>query len=129
MLATLFATVSLSLALPSGLLSAVCYVESAHQTSAFNRHDGGSASIGVCQVKEATARLMGFQGLRKELADPYLNVYFAGLYLRYQLDRYQWDSRLSVSAYNAGTAKLDNKGKPRNHVYVSKVFTAWGQGR
>lgn len=109
--------------LPPGLISAICFTESTHNVSAINPHDGNSKSIGVCQVKLATARLVGYKGSEKKLLDPALNIYYSAKYLKKQLDRYSGDVPKAVSAYNAGTYRESNQG------YVKKVFTAWAEGR
>lgn len=79
--------------------------------------------MGVCQIKLQTARLVGYTGKEKDLLDPGLNIYYAGKYLKKQLDRYKGDIPKAVSAYNAGTYRTSNE------AYVDKVFTAWMEGR
>lgn len=128
-LALIFMSVSQSLSLPPGLLSSLCYVESHHKVQAVNLNDGGSASVGVCQIKPATARVLGFRGSDTLLSRPNVNVYYAGLYLKYQLDRYNGDVEKGVSAYNAGTHRVNAKGETKNRKYVHKVLVAWEEGR
>lgn len=128
-LAALFLTVSQTLSLPPGLLSAVCYVESGHRTTAMNQSDGGSPSVGLCQIKAATARGMGYRGTDMVLAKPGVNAYWAGKYLRYQLDRYNGDVLKALSAYNAGTHRVNAKGEIMNRKYVAKVVNAWSESR
>lgn len=122
-----FVATSQSLGLPPGLLSAVCYVESKHNPTAYAHKDGKTSSFGLCQVKEATARILGFKGPVNKLQDPRTNIYFAGKYLQYQLIRYSGDVRKSVSAYNAGTHRVTPEGRTRNVSYVSNVFKAWAE--
>ncbi len=114
--------------LPPGLLSAVCWVESTHNPIALNVEDGGSPSRGVCQVKESTARHLGFTGPAHKLMDPSENTHYAAKYLRLQLDRYG-DTLQAVAAYNAGSYRADKNGHPRNRAYVRKVFKAWAEGK
>lgn len=111
--------------LPPGLLSAICWVESHHNFAAINRNDGGSASHGVCQIKLETAALLGFEGDEVELSKPKINIYYAGKYLRWQLDRYDTNIPKSVAAYNAGTYHENDQGLISNRRYVTKVFDAW----
>lgn len=122
-LALLFASTSYNLGLPPGLLSAICWVESNHAPSATHLDDNGSDSIGLCQLKLSTARFMGYHGNSQGLFNPVTNVYYAGLYLRRNLRRYDANPVAAISAYNAGRAKVR-----ANRRYVSKVMLAW-EGR
>lgn len=115
--------------LPGGLLSAVCYTESTHDIRAIRMDDGGASSIGLCQVQLRTANGLGFKGTAEQLQDPITNTFYAGLYLRNQINRYNGDLRKGVSAYNRGSYKLDEKGQATNALYVQKVFKAWDEGR
>lgn len=99
------------------LLSAVCWVESSH-TNVINYNDFGSPSIGICQIKNNTAKQMGFKNAR--LINPSVNVQVAAKYLRYQLDRYKSINH-AVAAYNSGSVKY--KGNEFvNKKYVRKVL-------
>lgn len=116
--------------LPPGLLQAVCKIESKYIVEAVNLDDNGSPSIGLCQVKEATARFMGYSGPMDVLqTDAYTNAFYAAKYMRYQLNRYHNDQQCSVAAYNAGRCNKDENGHIRNAMYVKKVFQAWYEGR
>jgi soluble lytic murein transglycosylase-like protein len=128
-LALIFATVTTTLHLPQGLLSAVCYVESAHKPQALNPNDGGEDSIGLCQIKLSTAKMLGFKGTAKELHDPFVNAYYAGRYLKKQLERYDNFIPHAVAAYNAGKLYLNSKNHVTNRKYVDKVFRSWVDGR
>lgn len=121
----MFASISATLDLPPGLLEAVCYVESKHTATAFVSNDGGSPSHGMCQIKMPTAQLVGFKGDTKKLMVPKTNIFYSGKYLHHQLVRYHGDVFKAVSAYNAGTARLNKRGLPMNRHYVEKVFAAW----
>lgn len=123
-LALLFASVTSTYHLPTGLLGAICYVESGHKVAAINHHDGGSSSLGTCQIKINTARLVGFKGTEKQLMEPANNVKYAGAYLAYQIKRYNHIPS-AVAAYNAGSLKLNSKGKIVNQKYVDLVFNKW----
>jgi len=99
------------------LLSAVCFVESTHNPKAVHINDGHGDSVGLCQVKEKTARWLGLK--KQTLWNPYVNARYAAKYLRYQLERYQDEDR-ALAAYNAGHC-------PRpgfNQKYVNKVREA-----
>ncbi len=124
-LALLFITTTAQLGLPTGLLESLCYIESTHDIHAVNHTDGGSASYGVCQVKLDTARLVGFEGTPKQLQEPKANIYYAGLYLKRNIERYGWDMEKAVAAYNAGKCRYNGKGQIKNRKYVNKVFDTW----
>lgn len=124
-----FVTVTQTFKLPPGLLSAVCFTESRHNVRAYVHNDGGSPSVGVCQLKLSTAKLVGFRGNEKDLANPTVNVYYAGAYLRRCLSRYDNDLRKGVAAYNAGAHRVDDSGRTKNWKYVSKVLVAWSKER
>ena len=125
----LFLMTSHTFNLPPGLLSSVCYVESGHEVAAIHFNDGGSDSLGICQIKEATAAFVGFKGSAASLHSPKNNVYFAGKYLHHQLIRYNGDILRAVSAYNAGSHRVNKQGLTYNRKYVSKVFKAWANNR
>jgi len=101
------------------LLSAVCWVESNHQPAAYAESDGGSPSLGLCQIKLGTARWLGFEGEASDLMEPNTNAYYAAKYLRRQYLRYgTWER--AVSAYNCGYVC-------NNTSYVNRVFSRRGQ--
>src|ERR1019366_7045477 len=93
--------------LPKGLLNSLCFVESAHNIHAVHKDDGNGDSLGVCQVKLNTARMLGFTGTQKELMSAKTNIKYAAKYLSKQLDRYDGDSTKAIAAYNSGTFKRD----------------------
>lgn len=111
-------------ALPPGLLQAVCYVESTHNVKAVRHHDGGETSLGVCQIKHSTARMLGYTGTAKQLMDLDTNAYWAAAYLRKQINRYPGELKKAVAAYNSGTYR-EVAGVAKNRKYVKKVMTAW----
>jgi soluble lytic murein transglycosylase-like protein len=127
---------------PGSLLLAIC----THESNLVNvavPHDHGSPSYGLCQIKEDTARSLGFQGVAtgalkpttiyvgamvpegkpEGLMVPATNIKYAALYLKMQLDRYDGDWCKSVAAYNSGTYIQSKKdpNKPTNYKYVKKI--------
>lgn len=124
-MALIFSTTTTNMDLPKGLLSALCYVESAHKYQAINYEDGSQDSIGVCQLHPTTARLMGFKGPDKNLMIPSINAFYAAKYLKKQLRRYSGDVRKAVAAYNSGKYIQGRDGSAVNQHYVNKVFSAW----
>lgn len=105
-----------SVQVPFELLRAICTVESGLKPEAVNQIDGPSASHGLCQVKYATAKLVGYKGDIKGLYKPLINALYAAKYLKKQLTRYKGDWIKATSAYNAG------KSRTSNMHYVGKVF-------
>lgn len=105
--------------LPPGLLPALCYIESTHHVNAVHHDDGGSDSLGICQIKLKTARTLGFKGTRLQLMDPVVNIYYAGKFLKFQIKRYN-DLHRSLTAYNRGNAR----GLKTSH-YAQKVLKEW----
>lgn len=106
---------------PGSLFLAICIHES-KLLNVVTPHDNGSPSYGLCQIKESTARMMGFKGPINKLMDPYINAKFSALYLKKQLERYNWDLCMATAAYNAGSYNPSNiPGKPRNLKYVRGV--------
>lgn len=108
--------------IPPALLVALCGVESGHR-SVTNHQDGGSPSLGVCQIKEATARMAGFSGTSQDLLKPEVNAFYAAGYLHYQLTRYGTICR-AIAAYNSGSLRL-KAGRIRNRNYVRQVLATW----
>lgn len=123
-LAMMFLTATQEFNLPEGMLSAICYVESGHRIHARHDDDGGSPSLGICEIKITTATMLGFTGTEKQLMRPKTNIHYAAKYLAYQIKRYK-DPMAAISAYNMGTYKEGENGFPRNQKYVNKVFSAW----
>lgn len=121
----IFASVTLELGLPDGLLSALCFIESSHKIHAIHLNDGKGHSLGICQIKLETARMLGYKGTEYKLhKDPKTNIFWAGKYLKKQIDRYE-DVNLGISAYNAGKARVNDRGEVLNRKYLHKVLTRW----
>jgi hypothetical protein len=106
------------------LLVAICSHESQDFTLTYNHKDGGSPSYGICQVKEATARWLGFKGKTKELMNPKVNATYAAKYLAKHADNYGEEDWCKVTAaYNAGRYNESPvyPGYPRNIKYIRLV--------
>lgn len=121
-LAALFIAATNFYNLPPGLLASLCFVESKYDINAIHHDDGGSDSLGVCQIKLETAKWIGFHGTKEELMQPVNNIGFAAGYLRIQLHRYHGDVTKAVIAYNKGNAK-----RLTTTSYQRKVFKEWRQ--
>lgn len=103
---------------PGELVRAVCKVESGLNPAAIHHSDGHSKSYGLCQIKLATARQMGYDGTVQGLMDPETNAMYAAKYLKMQKERYgNWLQ--AISAYNAGRAIISNRN------YVRQVLNEW----
>lgn len=127
--AFLFALAAQLYQLPTGYQSALCFVESSHNPAAMHKDDGRGNSVGICQIKLSTAKMLGFKGTENELKDPKTNILYSAKYLHLQSNRYRGDLRKTTGSYNAGSFKVNNQGKVINQKYIDKVFKAWGQGR
>lgn len=95
---------------------------------AVHHDDGNGDSLGICQVKLSTARVLGFKGTQNQLKNPKTNINYAAKYLSKQLTRYQDNSPMAVAAYNSGTFHPGQKFA-KNQKYVDKVFEAWSQNK
>jgi len=124
MIATIIASAKLIGITPS-LLLGLCSVESSLQ-NIVNKNDFGSASYGICQVKENTKKhvisLKKFPPCvsvfkKDQLMDISYNSCIAAKYLKYQMERYKGNVRKALSAYNAGRYVKHNK------KYVNKVLS------
>lgn len=109
---------SLEAKVPFRLLAAICSVESSLNPYQKPHDDNGSLSYGMCQIKEGTARLLGFNSKANILSNVGVNTYYAAKYLKKQLERYNGDWIVALAAYNAGSAHWHI----RNQDYVTKVL-------
>lgn len=128
-IAMMFVSVSNTFNLPPGLLSALCFAESSHRVHIMHHDDGGSDSLGICQIKLSTAKELGFSGTTDNLMRPKTNIYFAAKYLAKQFKRYHGALYKSVAAYNTGSYRPNELGLPKNAKYVNNVLTAWKEKR
>ncbi len=77
------------------------------QESAFNRNARSIVGArGLMQVMPATARSIASVS-RGKLYDPKVNIRVGTKYFRRQLDQYNGDVELTLAAYNAGFARVD----------------------
>lgn len=102
-----FNSATMNLDLPPGLLQAICTTESNGVLDPPRVNDGGSHSLGICQVKLGTARGVGFKGDENKLAKPQINIYQAGKILKYHLERCN-TYRDAIMAYNTGSCMKSN---------------------
>lgn len=119
-LTALFTVISIQFSLPTNLLHSICFVETGHDVNAIHPNDGGSDSLGVCQVKLSTAKWLGFTGDEKQLMDPEHNIHYAAKYLSYHMTRYNGHVEKAVIAYNRGNAT-----GLTTSAYQTKVFKQW----
>lgn len=101
------------------LLLAICGHESNNFTLKYNANDNGSPSHGICQVKLATARMLGFKGTAKELMNDKMNARFSAMYLKYQQNRY--------SVIDKMTDKMNDKMTDKNRDWI-KLTAAYNAG-
>jgi soluble lytic murein transglycosylase-like protein len=114
--------------LSPALLKGLCFVESNHKPNVIHRDDHssgqyhGADSIGLCQIKMATAKQVGYIGAPLGLLNPYTNALYAAKTLNRHLKRYN-NIEYAIASYNRGSLKL-KRGKPVNNSYVVKVSKA-----
>lgn len=111
--------------IPSGLLTAVCTVESNLKPHIEVAQDGigGRKSIGLCMVQERTARQFRPGISAAELYNPNTNAHVAGAYLRWQYQRYgSWDR--AVVAFNRGSSTGPSNGYSRKVMRAYKLLLA-----
>ncbi len=111
--------------IPATLLLSICSAESDLRADVVNFQDGGGDSIGICQTKESTARMLGFSGDPNLLLNRWYSAQYAAKYLRRQLRRYKGDVCSAVAAYNRGTVKRLPDGRFSNQKYVDRVMGRW----
>lgn len=141
-LTALIVATAKTVGVPASLFLAIC----THETNLNNivmPHDGGSASYSVCQIKEDTARELGFRGVASGplkqskifpgaleplgkphgLMVPSIGLFYSAKYLKKKLEQYDGDWCKATAAYNAGTYNPSKKalGKPRNFKYIKRV--------
>ena len=102
-----------------GLLYAIIAVESGGNPRAMGR----SGSIGLMQLKPATAAHYGVS----DLFDPAANIMAGARYLRDLLTRFRGDIPLALAAYNSGpSAVLAAHGIPAaSREYVNRVLAIY----
>lgn len=121
---TIITAASKKVGVSASLLYAICSYESANFTDIHVHNDGGTPSVGICMVKEGTARMLGFKGTLKELENNHeINAEYAAKYLAYQEKRYGNDWVMLAASYNSGTYNPSDTvpGCPRNLKYVNRV--------
>lgn len=128
-IAMMFVSASQTFNLPPGLLSALCFAESSHRVHITHHDDGGSDSLGICQIKLSTAKGLGFEGTRENLMRPKTNIHYAAKYLSKQFKKYHGALYKSIASYNSGTYRPNELGLPKNAKYVNNVLRAWKEQR
>lgn len=80
-----------------------------------------ATSWGLMQVMGTVARELGHNRMLTELVRPATNIRLGCRQIVKLLDRYQ-DIAMTISAYNAGSARKDENGQFMNQGYVDKVL-------
>jgi soluble lytic murein transglycosylase-like protein len=104
---------------PRNLILAIVSVESGGNPSAV----GPSGSLGLMQLKAATARQYG----ASNALDPASNIAAGARYLHALLTRYHGSVTLAVAAFNAGPRAVDNAHgvPPQSRAYVQRVMNVY----
>ena len=93
---------------------------------------GSEYSFGAMQLLRKTAEsLAGKKLTDSELLDPQINIDLGTKYVKQNLDRYNGNYTDAMAAYNAGTARknekgqyVNSKGVPNVQKYVDRITTA-----
>ena len=94
----------------------------AKHASRFTELKARATSFGPMQVMGQTARQMGFRGVfLTELTNPEVGLYCGMLYY-FQQHQKHGTIEAALSAYNAGTPRLNLQGKYQNQEYVDSVL-------
>ena len=104
---------------PPGLIGAIIVVESGGNP----RATGASGSMGLMQLKPATAARYGIT----DLYNPAANIAAGARYLRDLLARFRGNIPFALAAYTAGPAAIAAAGgiPPANRGYVDRVLTVY----
>lgn len=123
-LITIITAAAKAASIPPALLLAICTTETGLHNS-IHQDDGGTPSVGICQVKETTARLFNRKVKKYDLWEPRKNARYAALYLARQLKRYHGDWVCAATAYNRGSVHVVDTNYTKCHSkYSDKVMQA-----
>ena len=111
---------------PVDLVLAVVQRESMPAGNPASVGDNGR-SFGLMQVKDTTAAEMGLASPRL-LLSPAVGLAYGADYLGRQLARYGGRVPHAVAAYNAGSARFDERERFTNQRYVDHVLDALRNG-
>lgn len=108
------------------LVHAVIYAESAYNATAVS----SAGAVGLMQLMPGTAQQYG--ALNRK--DPKQNIFAGTQYLKYLLDLFKDDLRLSIAAYNAGenaVKKYNNQipPYPETQKYVKEVLRLYQKSK
>lgn len=114
------------------LIMAHIFTESAYSPTAKRHEYGTEYSFGAMQVLRSTAETLAGKKLTEtELLDPRINIDLGTKYIKQNLDRYGGNYSDAIAAYNAGSARKNEKGQyvnskgiPIVQKYVNKVTAA-----
>ncbi len=105
------------------LIKAVMKVESDFDPKAVS----GKGAVGLMQLMPETSRDMGVS----DPYDPEDNILAGSRYLKKILERFNYDLKLSLAAYNAGPGRVSRVGRipriPETIRYVEKVLENYQQ--
>ena len=109
-------------AVPEGLIRAVIRVESGFD----HRAVSPKGARGLMQLMPQTAAILGV----RDSFDPRQNIHGGTRHLRAMMERFRYDPRLAVAAYNAGEKAVVDYGGvppyPETQEYVIRVLRLYG---
>lgn len=125
MIKSYFMFIAFQFSLDWTVLYSICSVESDFPSkgianaNVITRNDGHGDSVGICQIKLKTARWIADNPMLDDIAllQPQVNIYHAAMYLAWQFERYPWNVRCAISAYNGHRCLKSNQ-----KTYVDKVL-------
>ncbi|WP_049757549.1 lytic transglycosylase domain-containing protein [Magnetococcus marinus] len=112
--------------LDAGLVKAVIQAESGFDPNVVS-HKG---AVGLMQLMPQTARIYGVS----DRTDPHENILAGSQHLRYLLDKYKNNIKLTLAAYNAGEGAVERYGNRippfrETQNYVRKVLAFYREFR
>lgn len=105
-----------------GKWASICGITKATEES-LQKH-----SFGLMQIMGGTARWLGFDGHLPELFEAERGIAWGCKYFNKQFQKYG-NIGPAVSAYNAGSSKMQRDGTYENQAYVTKVLNRLGEVR
>lgn len=108
---------------PVAVLQAIMHKESRGNPGAFNPETAGNPSRGLMQIRESTARGLGYGGAVARLFEPEVSIDLGAKLVRQLWDRYQGRVADVLADYNGGPRMVKAPGGP----YGNQQYVAGGE--